>query len=83
MNHLRSGFIAPKAKALETAVKINGVLFDGTKDITIESSGGGATLPPMDSTPTKDSSNLVTSGAVYKAINDAVSSIVDGDDKKY
>lgn len=35
MNYLRSEFVARKAKALEKTVKINGVEFDGSKDIEI------------------------------------------------
>lgn len=46
-----SSFTASAAKKLETPVKINGVDFDGTKDITISAGsdgGGGGTSAPAE-----------------------------------
>lgn len=77
MQYLRKNFCAPLAKKLETPVKINGVEFDGTKDINI------AAAFETDDAPTADSTKYVTSGAVYKAIHDAVASIEDGDKISY
>ncbi len=77
MRYLRNSFCAPSAEKLKTPVKINGVEFDGTKDINIEAKF------ETDAVPTADSDKLVTSGAVYKAIADSIASIKDGDSVAY
>ena len=77
MQHMKESFCAPLAKKLATPVKINGAEFDGTKDIEIKFS------PEVDAAPQEGSDKLITSGGVYKAVNDALASIIDGDELEY
>lgn len=77
IDFLNKNFCAPTAKKLDTPIKINGVSFDGSRDIDINF------VPDADAAPVSGSSRLVTSGGVHKAIQDAISEITDGDNKTY